>query len=86
MSTDESATANGLDMQTFHCACKFVRKDEFQRAVQVDICAYHAKRRSAIQGIAPWLSASLSDPESTTEPCQEYIDACQAIFEADQTQ
>jgi len=34
--------------------------------------------QAAITAIAPWLSASLSD-----DCCQEYIEACEAIFKLD---
>jgi len=37
------------------------------------------KLEKAIHNIAPWLSASLSDGT----PCQEYITACNQIFELD---
>jgi hypothetical protein len=35
---------------------------------------------AAIIHIAPWLSASLSDIK---DPCQKYVDACNAVFECD---
>ena len=37
--------------------------------------------KKTIHDIAPWLSASLSDPGCA--PCKEYTDACNAIFEID---
>jgi len=37
------------------------------------------RMRKAIRAVTPWLSASLSDPVSGP-PCQEYIDACDALF------
>jgi hypothetical protein len=39
------------------------------------------KLRAAVSGIAPWLSASLS--EDPYKNCTEYVAACEAVFECD---
>jgi len=41
------------------------------------------KLEAAIEVIAPWLSASLSDP--ALHCCAEYTAACNLVFEADRT-
>ena len=47
----------------------------------IDVIEYIEELEKAVNAIAPWLAASLSDPSATM--CKEYTDACELIFKAD---
>lgn len=45
-----------------HCACKFVRREDFGEAEQTEWCGRHAKQRDALNELARYFTSGNSVP------------------------